>query len=113
MSTQKKKPYKFSYDELSGICFQITLMLHSGILLYEGVSIMCNVRDQSTERQRILRGIAEELEQNTYLCTAMQKCGAFPQYMIGMVELGKAPASSKKLCQPFRSTINVKSECAD
>jgi len=97
MSAHKKKPYKFNNDELSGICFQIALMLHSGILLYEGVGIMCNVRDQTTERQRVLRGIAEELGRNSSLYAAMQESGAFPQYMVGMVELGESTGQLEKV----------------
>ena len=89
MSANKKNTYKFNYDELSGICYQMALMLHSGILIQDGVDIMCNVRDQSTGAQRVLRSIADELKLNSRLSTAMQNTAAFPPYMIGMVELGE------------------------
>jgi len=90
MSVQKKNTYKFNYDELSGICFQIALMLHSGILIYDGVEAMCSVRDHTTGGQRVLQGIADELKESALLSDAMQKSGAFPSYMIGMVELGES-----------------------
>ena len=89
MSIKKKNIYRFSYDELSGICYQIGLILHSGILLYDGLEAMCSVRDQTSHRQEILRGMADELKEYTRLCDAMEKSGAFPSYMIGMVELGE------------------------
>ena len=90
MSTQKKNTYKFNYEELSGICFQIALMLRAGILVHDGVEVMCSVRDQTTGGQRILRGISDELKQGGMLSAAMQESGAFPTYMVGMVELGES-----------------------
>ena len=89
MSEKKKRAYKFNYDELSSICFQISLMLHSGILLQDGLEAMCNVRDQTSGRHDILMGMASELKDYSRLCDAMEKSGAFPSYMIGMVELGE------------------------
>ena len=89
MSKRKNNTYRFNYDELSGICFQIALILHSGILLFDGLEAMCSVRDQTSRRQEILRSMADELKEYTRLCDAMQKSGAFPTYMIGMVELGE------------------------
>lgn len=86
----KSKVYQLNYDELSGVCFQIALMLHSGILIIDGLEAMCGVRDQTAGVQRILSGIVEEMKQYTRLCDAIRKSGAFPSYMVGMVELGES-----------------------
>ena len=89
MPEKKKNTYKLNYEELSGLCFQIALMLHSGVLIYDGFESMCNVRDQSSAVHRILRDMAEEVKENARLCDAMDKTGAFPAHMISMVELGE------------------------
>ena len=90
MSKRKKLTYKFNYEELSSICFQIALMLRSGIILHEGLEAMCSIRDQTSQGQEILQGIMYELKEYSRLCDAMQSSGAFPSYMIGMVELGES-----------------------
>ena len=90
MPDKKKNTYKFTYEELSGICFQIALMLHSGVLLYDGLESMCNVRDQASAVQRILRDMADDMKQYSRLCDSMEKSGAFPANMISMVELGES-----------------------
>ena len=89
MAAQKKNRYKFNYEELSGICFQIALMINSGIPLQDGLEVMCHVRDQTSGRQKILMGIANELEQQVRLSEAMEKSGAFPTYLTGMVRIGE------------------------
>ena len=89
MSLQKRSAYKFNYEELSGICFQIALVLHSGIMMQDGLEAMCSVRDQTSGGQKVLQEIADDLKQYTRLSDAMQKTGAFPSYMIGMVQLGE------------------------
>ena len=89
MSTPRKNSYKFNYEELSGICYQMALVLHSGILMQDGFEAMCGVRDQTSGGQAVLRDIAEELKQYGRLCDAMKRTEAFPSYMIGMVELGE------------------------
>ena len=89
MSEEKKRSYKFNYEELSGICFQLAMVLRSGIRMYDGLEAMCSVRDRTSGAHEILLGMAEDLRQYTRLCDAMRKTGAFPPYMIGMVELGE------------------------
>ena len=89
MSVLRKMSHKFDYEELSGICFQISLMLHSGISLFEGLDVMCEVRDQDSATSEVLRSIADEMRLSSRLSEALEKTAAFPDSMIGMVQLGE------------------------
>ena len=89
MSNLGGNSYKFNFEELSGFCFQVSLMMHSGIFLRDGLEVMCSVRDQTSGGQKVLQGMVDELEQHTRLSDAMQKSKAFPSYMVGMVQLGE------------------------
>ena len=85
----KKNEYKFSSDELSGICTQLALVLRSGIMVSDGLEAMCDVQDKSSRAQEILRGMAAEMHAHGQFFEAAEKTGAFPSYMLGMVELGE------------------------
>lgn len=79
---------KLSNEELITFCSQMALILKSGISSLEGIYIM-EEGDVSSEGQKILKEIQEELEIYGMLYPAMEKTGVFPEYTLHMVEIGE------------------------
>ena len=79
----------WSYDELSVFCFQLSLMLHAGIGSEEGVSLL--LADARGPRQReLLAAVHNQLLEGGQLGDALRSTGAFPPYLLRMVEIGQA-----------------------
>lgn len=75
-------------SELSVFAQQLAMILHSGISVLEGVSIL---RDDTPEGQGrdILSGIYESLEMTGDLAQALRASEVYPEYFIKMTEIGE------------------------
>lgn len=83
---EKVKP--LSSGEVSLFCSQIVLLLKAGIPLKEGVGeISDNVEDENV--RELIRRIQASIEQNGSLYLALNSTGAFPKYMVNMVNIGE------------------------
>lgn len=83
-----KTERKYSYEELSAFCLQISLLLSSAIPLEEGLSIMAE--DVGTEEERkMLIYMSEEVELGEPFAEVLDKTGAFPPYVVRMAKLGQ------------------------
>ena len=97
---EKKK--KFTSEETASFCDQIAMLLNSGIPLYEGAFILAEeVEDRRTKQ--ILSHIEEMVRENHPLYEALEDTGAFPAYMVHMVEVGE---TTGKLEDVLRSLAN-------
>ncbi len=74
-------------SELAFLSGQLAMILHSGISVLEGISIL---RDDSPagEGQEILGEVYDSLEMSGDLAEAMRGTGCFPDYFIKMTEIG-------------------------
>lgn len=81
-----KKPLTDS--ELSVFAGQLAMILHSGISVIEGISIL---REDavSEDAQRILSVIYEKLETTGEFALSMHESGVFPDYFLKMTEIGE------------------------
>ena len=82
----KKK--KFSSEELSGFCSQVAIMLKSGIALEEGMYMLAEEMEEEATK-KILNQVQEKLKQNETFENALEDTGAFPEYLVNMVEIGE------------------------
>lgn len=83
---EKAKP--LSSGEVSLFCSQIVLLLKAGIPLKEGVGeISENVEDENV--RELIHRIQAGMEQNGSLYLALNGTGAFPKYMVNMVNIGE------------------------
>lgn len=75
-------------SELSVFSQQLVMILHSGISVLEGISIL---RDDTPEGEGrdILSGIYESLEMTGELAQALQESKVYPDYFIKMTEIGE------------------------
>ncbi|SBV90867.1 Bacterial type II secretion system domain protein F [uncultured Eubacteriales bacterium] len=89
MKEQAKAASAPTNDELSVFCSQLALMLQAGIGFEEGVELL--EKDAGTPRVKALLGqIGARLSQGIPLSAALAETGAFPAYLLRMVEIGQA-----------------------
>lgn len=77
-----------SNTETAAFCSQMAMILKSGISSIEGITIMLEDA-RSGEEKALLTQISETLMQTGVLCDALSKTGAFPDYLIHMVQIGE------------------------
>lgn len=75
-------------QELQTFCEQLHLIIHSGISVLEGISVMRSSAGTS-EAKEILNGIYRRMEETGSLTKALQGAEVFPPYMLHMIELGE------------------------
>ncbi len=79
---------KFTADETAAFCAQIAMLLNGGITLYEGLNLFYEEMEESPVKAA-LKAVDEKLENGSSLSEAIRETGAFPEYMIGMTEVGE------------------------
>jgi len=77
-----------SSNDVSLFCSQVVLILKAAIPLQEGIGAISENIETAQGKELILK-IKDELEQNSSLYTALSKTGAFPDYMVNMVNIGE------------------------
>lgn len=86
MSQQTFSP--LSNTEISAFCSQMAMILHSGIFVMEGISIMLEDTADPEERA-FLTEIDDALQATGSLHQSLRETGAFPEYMLQMVRIGE------------------------
>lgn len=83
-----KADKRFRAEEIAVFCEQISLILGSDIPLYEGMDAL--LRDDMTpEEAAAYRGMDEFMKDGGSFAGAVEACGMFPPYMMGMVRVGE------------------------
>jgi len=78
-----------SPNEISAFCAQITMILHSGISIGEGIGIM--VEDmKNPQGKEILQVVHKHVDAGYPLFKALAACEKFPKYVVDMTEVGEA-----------------------
>lgn len=89
MDAQKKSNMSLSDDELAVFCYQLGLMVRSGIGSEESLAILGG--DARDARSRALLEQARNgLLDGLPLSGALERTGAFPDYLLRMLEIGQA-----------------------
>lgn len=78
----------FSDSELSAFAGQLSMILHSGISVLEGISIIRDDLPKGDVRD-ILSGIYDVLEDTGCLSDALRDSGVFPDYFVEMTAVGE------------------------
>lgn len=99
MKQPEKKTALLSADELSVFCYQLSLMVEAGVGSEEGVALMAEDARDAGERA-LLTALRQVLEDGAPLSRALEESGAFPDYLVRMVEIGQA---SGRLDQVLRA----------
>ncbi len=84
----KGKKKKFNSDEIAMFCDQIAMLLKGGISVYEGTYMLYSEMEDAKTKE-VLRQIDLQVKENIPLYKALTATGAFPEYMVHMVEVGE------------------------
>ncbi|MCL2774639.1 MAG: type II secretion system F family protein [Oscillospiraceae bacterium] len=88
---------KLSSGDLSIFCLQLSLILKAGIQLHEGLMNLGDKTNKLVESKQKIRGMlgriidnmADMVELDETLSSAMKKSGGFPGYVVNMAEIGE------------------------
>lgn len=83
----KKTEQKYTYQELSAFCLQMSLLLKGAVPLDEGLRIMADDAANEDEKNRLLF-LADEIELGVPVFEALEKTESFPEYVVKMAKLG-------------------------
>lgn len=86
-------------EEISAFCLQVSLLIHAGISLADGMHLLAE-DEQEEEKKTLLVQIGEALDDGKLLSDAMDATNAFPSYVIRMAAAGE---STGRLEQAFSS----------
>lgn len=79
---------KFNYEELSLFCFELALMLKSGLPLIEGMELLGDQMDDPSFK-RIVLELQRDVTAGENFYTSLSKHKEFPAYMIGIVKIAE------------------------
>jgi len=82
----KKKT--LSNEELSAFCLQISLLIHAGINLADGMYLLAEDEQDETKKAMLFQ-MAKVLEEGRPMSDAMEESQCFPSYMIHMTATGE------------------------
>ena len=88
MAKEGEAYYRYSYEELSAFCLQISLLLEAAVPLEEGLAIMAEDAALQGEKDMLLY-MAEGVELGDPFFKVMEDTGVFPAYVVRMAKLGQ------------------------
>ncbi|HAD22909.1 type IV pilus assembly protein PilC [Kandleria vitulina] len=80
------KKNKLSNIEIAEFTNQLSLTLHAGISIFEGISIM---RDDINETNHFIHSIYKDMDNGKSFSEALQNTEMFPDYTISMINIGE------------------------
>ena len=110
MAKERSNP-PLSADALSVFCYQLSLMMHAGIGSEEGVEVLAE--DAADPRSKaLLESLHAALLDGAPLSEALRASGAFPGYMVRMVEIGQAAGRLDQVLSALAAYYRRESETA-
>ena len=88
MAKKGEAYYRYSYEELTAFCLQISLLLEAAVPLEEGLAIMAEDAAAQSEKDMLLY-MAEGVELGDPFFKVMEDTGVFPAYVVRMAKLGQ------------------------
>jgi len=79
---------KRSNEEISGLCLGLSLLLHAGVGIGDGLSLLAE-EETKPDFRALLSHMAQEVDAGTPLAAAVREAGCFPLYACGLLEMGE------------------------
>ena len=93
------KKITLSNEYISAFCLQISLLIHAGIGMSDGMHLLAEDEQNSSLKEHLLQ-MSGSLDEGKQLSEAMKETWAFPDYVIHMAETGERTGRTEKA---FRS----------
>lgn len=81
------KQNELSSLAVSQLCQELSVLLHAGILLGDGLALLA--REEGGGTGRLLAEIGRRVDQGETLSAALEQSGSFPTYAVGMIRVGE------------------------
>ena len=78
---------KMSYEEISALCLELSMLLRAGVMVGDALSLLAE--ESEGERSALLQTMARQVDGGVSLSGAMEASGRFPVYVRGLVEVGE------------------------
>ena len=98
MEKQGQAYYRYSYQELSAFCLQISLLLEAAVPLDEGLTIMAEDAVSQKEKDMLLY-MAEGVELGDPFFKVLEDTKVFPDYVVKMAKLGQNTGTMDQMMQ--------------
>lgn len=92
------KKITLSNEYLSAFTLQISLLIHAGINIADGLHLLADDEKNSSVKELLLY-LAEEMDQGIPLSEAMRSSESFPEYVINMTATGEVTGRSESAFQ--------------
>lgn len=83
------KKMNLSNEYLSAFTLQLSLLIHAGISLGEGIHLLAE-DEKDPKVKQVLEQMAEDVDDGLQLSEAMENSGTFPDYIIHMTSTGES-----------------------
>ncbi|MDD6482743.1 MAG: type II secretion system F family protein [Lachnospiraceae bacterium] len=98
------KKMNLSNDYLSAFCLQVSLLLHAGISIGDGLQMLAE-DEEDAQAKKLLLGMSEQVDNGLQMSDAMEQSGCFPDYVVYMArtgeETGRTEAAFKALADYY------------
>lgn len=81
------KDKNLSHLEIADLCRGLSLLLHAGISLGDGLFLLAE--EEMGALRELLTRMGQQMDSGMFLSAAMAETGAFPAYVTGMVQVGE------------------------
>lgn len=88
------KKMKLSNDYLSAFSLQLSLLLHSGIPIGDGLHMLSEDEDDP-DMKKLLSSMSRQMDEGLQLSDVMEESGCFPGYMVYMIKTGEDTGRSE------------------
>lgn len=83
-----------SHEEISALCLELSLLLHSGVGLGDGLTLLSEESDRRS--RELLESMARQVDEGAPLSAAMKETGRFPAYVCGLIEVGETAGRTEE-----------------
>lgn len=83
--------------EIAQICQELSILLHAGVMLGDGLSLLA--QEEGGKTGELLAEIGRYVDQGETLASALRESKAFPSYVIGLVEVGERSGRTEQALQ--------------
>jgi len=83
--------------EISQVCQELAVLLHAGVMLGDGLHLLA--REEGGRTGELFASMGREVDGGAPLSAAMEKSGAFPSYVVGLLEVGERSGRTEQALQ--------------
>lgn len=83
--------------EIAQICQELAVLLHAGVLLGDGLALLAQEAGDKTGA--LLDELGRSVDGGQMLSAALRESGAFPVYVVGLVEVGERSGRTEQALQ--------------